>query len=242
MKHLVLAAALLVGGCVTYASVASPISPVRTNQVRESNYTIGVERNVVVGDPIVRVRDYSEVVTETTLMEANESFELSGGIVHINFQRGERLPIFGQRVEDGVTYTVARKGEFGIHIAPDGTIGPRVINGLGRAHTPAEVVMVYRFSPSSSSARFNRVADRNVQRTAAGQNFEIVFNGIDGQAMRFQYREYTANDLARPAFFQELSYPLATRTIRFREIVINVASIDAQEVRYTVVADGRTSP
>lgn len=119
-------------------------------------------------------------------------------------QGGNRFhAIVGQRVEGGVTYTVARKGEFGIHIASDGTMGLRVINGLGRTGGPAEVVMVYRFSPSSSSARFNRVADRIVQRTSAGQNFEIVFNGIDGQAMRFQYREYTANDFARPAFFQD---------------------------------------
>lgn len=240
MKYSMLVAALFLGGCVTQASLASPVAPARVNQVRESNYTIGVERTVVVGDPIVRVRDYSEVVTETATMEASESFRLSGGIVHIDFQRGERLQIVGQRVEEGVTFAVARKGEFGIQIAEDGSISSRVINGMGRG--AMQVVMVYRFEPNSPTARFIRVADRRAQRTSSGQNFELVFNGIDGQAMRFQYREYTGDDLARPAFFQELSYPLATSTVRFREVIINVASIDAQAIRYTVVADGRSTP
>lgn len=235
MRGLALLAVLLVTGCATVA-VSTGKGPAQVNQVRDANYTLGVEQTVVVGDPIVRIRDYSETITETASMEASEAFVLSGGLVSIQFQRGERLPIFGERVNDGVTYTVAAKGAYGIQIAPDGSIGPGVINGLG---TDVQVVMAYRFTPSSPTARFTRAVDRQVQRTpSGGQNFEIVFNGIDGQAMRFQYREYTAEDLARPAFFQELSYPLRTDTIRFRQILVHVAAVDAQQIRYTVLEDG----
>jgi hypothetical protein len=237
MKRLVIFGALFLAACATVAMTVDK-APEQTNQVRDTNYTLGVERTVVVGNPIVRVRDYLETITETASMEATESFQLTGGIVTILFQRGERLPIFGQRVTDGTTYTVARKDRFGIQIAPDGSIGPGVINGLG---TDVQVVMAYRFSPSSPTARFNRVVDRNARSSQSGQNFEIVFNGIDGQAMHFQYREYTADDLARPAFSQDLSYPLSTRTIRFRDLVIAVASVNAEEIRHTVVADGRPS-
>lgn len=234
MRRSIVVLALLLMGCATVAvSTDKPVAEAR--QVRDANYALGVEQTVVVGDPLVRVRDYAETVTEVAAMEANESFQLSGGVIRISLQQGERLPVFGQRVNDGVTYTVARKGEYGIQIAPDGSIGAGVINGLG---TDVQVVMAYRFSASSSSARFTRVVDRHVQRTPSGQNFEIVFNGIDGQAMRFQYREYTGNDLARPAFAQDLSYPLHSTTIRFRQIVISVASVDAQQIRYTVTSDG----
>lgn len=226
--------ATLLSACATVA-VSGDKGSSETRQVRDANYQVGVERTVVVGDAIIRVRDFAETVTETASMEANENFQISGGVVTIPIARGERLPVFGQRDVDGVAYTVVRKGEFGIQVAPDGSVGPGVINGLG---TDIQVVMAYRFSTSSPTARFRRVVDTRSQRTPTGSNFEIVFNGIDGQAMRFQYREYTANDMARPAFFQELSYPLGTRTLRFREMVINVAAIDAQQIRYTVASDG----
>jgi hypothetical protein len=72
---------------------------------------------------------------------------------------------------------------------------------------------------------------------ATDENFEIVFNGIDGQAMHMQYREYTSDNLARPAFSQELSYPLGTKTIRFRKLLLTVENINANEITYTVVSD-----
>jgi hypothetical protein len=234
MKQIAMVAALALAGCVT-VDVGGDKSPAQVNHVRDANYTIGVERTVVVGDPIVRVRDYSETVTEVPSMEATETFRLLGGPVAIAFQQGERLPIYGQRTNNGVTYTVAIKDGLGIQIAPDGTIGAGIINGLG---TDAQVVMVYHYSPSSATARFNRVVNRRTQRTQSGQNFEIVFNGIDGQAMHFQYREYTGDDFIRPAFSQDLSYPLRTNTIRFRDMVMAVSSADAQQIRYTVVSEG----
>lgn len=233
---LIIAAVSLLG-CATVQYLPDK-GQLASRQVRDSNYTIGAEQTVVVGNPIVRVRDYQEITTETASIQASESFRLSGGIVSIDFTEGETLPIVGQRVNSGVTYTVAQKREFGIQVGPDGIPAPGVINGLG---TDMQVVMMYHFVPSSSTARLNRIVDRRVQRIPSGQNFEIVFNGIDGQAMHFQYREYTGDDLARPAFFQELSYPLTTRIVRFRELVIGISSVDAQQVRYTVTADGRGS-
>lgn len=226
--------ALALTACVTVTASPDGKGRTETNQRRERNYELGIPREAVVGDPLVRVRDFIETVTEVDSMEPSESFTLTGGVVSIHFRAGERLPIYGQRVNDGITYTVVRKDWYGVQIGPDGTIAPGVINSLG---TGTEVVMVYRFQPSSTTARFSRTTARDVQRTATGSNFEIVFNGIDGQAMRFQYREYTADDMARPAFFQDLSYPLNSRTIRFRSMEIAVASVDAQRITYTVVAE-----
>jgi len=227
--------ALALGGCATVAPSMEGKGVTTTREVRERDYIIGVERSVVVGNSIVRVRDYLESVTETPSMVASQDFQLSGGPVTMRFRQGEQLAIIGERVVDGRNYTVAAKDNaFGIQIADDGTIAPGVLNNVN----VAPVVMVYQFQPNPAGARFTRATDRQVSRSPRGQNFEIVFNGIDGQAMRFQYREYTAEDMARPAFYQELSYPLNTRTVRFRDIVIQVAAVDAQQIRFTVTADG----
>ncbi len=228
---LALLAAIFIGSCATVTTTAEFKPSTETATRRERNYELNAESAAVVGEPIVRVRDFIERVTEYPAMEANEPFSLTGGPVTLTFAPGERLAIAGERVNDGITYTVLRKGWYGIQVVPDGSIGPGVINGLGGS---TQVLMAYRFSPSSQTARFIRTVARDVRRTATGQNFEIVFNGIDGQTMRFQYREYTASDMARPAFFQDLSYPLSSRTIRFRSISIDVAAVDAQQITYTV--------
>ena len=70
-----------------------------------------------------------------------------------------------------------------------------------------------------------------------GLNFDITFTGIDASVMRFTYREFTSNDMARPAFFQDLTYPLSSRQIRFRDIQIEIASVTAEGVTYAVIAD-----
>lgn len=222
------------GACATVTTSSAGKGATESFARRERNYELNVQRTAVVGDAIVRVRDYEEDVTRSQTMQANESFVLNGGLVSIPFSSGERLPIYGERVNDGVTYTVLQKDWYRIQIAPDGSVAPGVINSLG---TPAQVVMAYRFTPSSPTARFTQVTDTQVRRRATGQNFEIVFNGIDGQAMRFQYREYTVDDMARPAFFQDLSYPIGTSPIRFRTMVINVARVTAQDITYTVIAE-----
>ena len=56
------------------------------------------------------------------------------------------------------------------------------------------------------------------------------------------YREYTPDDLARPAFTQTLSYAAGSNIIRFRNVRIEVATADNEKIEYTVVADGYPAP
>ncbi len=58
--------------------------------------------------------------------------------------------------------------------------------------------------------------------------------GISDKSMNLLYREYTKDNMAREAFFQNLTYPLATRTIRFKNIQIAVAEVTDDHIRYSV--------
>jgi hypothetical protein len=44
--------------------------------------------------------------------------------------------------------------------------------------------------------------------------------------------------MARPAFSQELSYTIASKTIRFKKLLINVLDVNAERIRCVVVEDG----
>ena len=73
---------------------------------------------------------------------------------------------------------------------------------------------------------------------ASGYKYELLYQGIDGDTLRVGYREYV-DSLARPAFAQELTYPLASDAeteIRFKSVRIEVISADASEVAYRVLS------
>ena len=67
---------------------------------------------------------------------------------------------------------------------------------------------------------------------------ELIYSGLAGNVVRIVYREYVDN-LARPAFQQELQYDLDdSKTIRFRSVIIEVLAATNQTIQYKVVADG----
>lgn len=70
------------------------------------------------------------------------------------------------------------------------------------------------------------------------RNFEIVYSGLDAGSMRFVYREYTDNDLARAAFALDFAYPVGTAEVRFKDVVIDVRVAEPAQITYTVRSDG----
>ena len=69
-------------------------------------------------------------------------------------------------------------------------------------------------------------------------NFELIYTGTDNTSLFMTYREYTPDNLARPAFFQNLVYPANSDTIRFRDIKIKVHDKANSQIVYTVTEDG----
>ncbi len=65
---------------------------------------------------------------------------------------------------------------------------------------------------------------------------DFIYNGKVGNAIKFTYREYV-NDLARPAFTQDLQYDLSeSQIIGFRGLRIEVLSATNIKIDYKVLA------
>lgn len=65
---------------------------------------------------------------------------------------------------------------------------------------------------------------------------DFIYNGKVGNAIKFTYREY-ANDLARPAFTQDLQYDLKeSDTIGFRGLRIEILSATNTKIQYKVLS------
>ena len=65
---------------------------------------------------------------------------------------------------------------------------------------------------------------------------DFIYNGKVGNAIKFTYREY-ANDLARPAFTQDLQYDLKeSNIIGFRGLRIEILSATNTKIQYKVLS------
>jgi len=78
-----------------------------------------------------------------------------------------------------------------------------------------------------------RVGDRTIQD---GFKYELLYQGIDNGVVRVAYREYTEN-LARPAYSQELTYTLeASRDtkFRFKEVAAVIHAANNNKIEFTL--------
>lgn len=76
------------------------------------------------------------------------------------------------------------------------------------------------------------------RQVAAGDNFRQVISylGISGDTLRLSYREFS-NDMARPAFNEELTFPLAKgfpQQIAFKDLRMTILGIDGLGLRYRI--------
>lgn len=68
-----------------------------------------------------------------------------------------------------------------------------------------------------------------------GLKWELLYQGLESDVIKIAYREYS-NDLARPAFQQDLSYTLQddATEVRFRKVVLTIISATNSQITYTV--------
>lgn len=237
MRRQTLAVIAFLPLCACVSIQAPVIAPGTTKLVSARNYELGQTITAAVGDTLVRSKSYSETVTRQSAYRADQDFSVDGGIVHLTVRAGQELPVAGTRLIDGVRYDMASVGDVALLVGPDGALYPRLMGGLAPGMIPVQVIYAMRFTPASASLK--PIESKAISTAPGDENYELLFNGIDGQSIRLQYREYTAQDLARPAFSQDLSYPITVKTIRFRRLVIELDRVTDQEMVYRVTADGR---
>lgn len=71
-----------------------------------------------------------------------------------------------------------------------------------------------------------------------GFKYELIYQGVDNGVVRIAYREFTDN-LARPAFSQDLTYTLAANgetRATFRDVTMQIKAANNDSIEYTVTS------
>lgn len=227
--------ALSVSGC---AQQIRP--PLRTTlgaeRIFDKNYEIGQKLAAYVGQPIIKVKDYKVNRFSSKYMQASDDFTISGGIVTITGSKNTDYAVRGETTIDGKGYTVVSLPDqqlnprFGVLVNPDGSPHSKLLNH--------NIPMIYSFEISPPELKFIPSKDEEIDVGSGFLNYELVYGGTDGKSITITYREYTSNDLARPAFFQNLVYEAGKNQIRFKDTVIQVEDATNERIIFTVLSDG----
>lgn len=223
---------VLTSGCVSVRAVN--MAPTKSDHVYEKNYHIGTEKTAYVGEEIVKIKDYYITTQNLSKLRADSDFTLE--VFGQNTYRGnknEQFTILGQSDDELSNYLISVPTMPMIRFCIDkyGAMTDRLIGNMNQ---------VLAISPNLQpvDTRFRQVIVQAVDQNAGYVNFEIVFTGISDKSMNLLYREYTKDNMAREAFYQNLTYPLTTKTIRFKAIQIAVAEVTDDHIRYSVTTDG----
>jgi len=82
-----------------------------------------------------------------------------------------------------------------------------------------------------------RVTNKSVDKTAGFVNYELLYSGTNGVSFFITYREYTSDNVARPAFYQDLTFNSSSEYIRYKNLKIKVHTASDEGITFTVVED-----
>jgi hypothetical protein len=101
-----------------------------------------------------------------------------------------------------------------------------------------EKMLFYPLFISVSPTVFEIQKDREIKTTIPGPTVELIYSGKNDISLNVTYREYTPDNLARTAFFQNITYQADAKQIRFKDFVIKIDDISNEKITYTVLEDG----
>lgn len=83
---------------------------------------------------------------------------------------------------------------------------------------------------------FKDVHLKNIQIFSKGSvQKELIYNGKSGSTIKLMYREYV-DDLARPSFFQDLSYDLSeSKMISYKNVTIEIVEATNTVIRFKIL-------
>lgn len=217
---MVAATAMTLSGC---ASVAPPPAPV-VSHIDNRNYVAGEAKTTNVGEAMVQVEDY---------------YARTSGYGGWISQFGLTVPgslggsyTFGP----GVIYATAYRREIGgqTYDVLSGFMDPLLVDQTGRVAKVGASMGPLTSDLRDTGDRLTRYDSRMVDTTLPFRKFELVYSGRTGDTIRIAYREYSPQDLARTAFFQELTYSVDEPVIRFKDLELVVSEATNSSIRFTV--------
>jgi hypothetical protein len=225
---LILFACALVAGC---KSSFRPIQPMVTSTPIDDP-PIGVESRSELGETLVK--------KGTQYLIEGQAIEMQDDLVATRFGVETRIPkqtMLATAEDDDWTYFSAANVYTRFPLRSD-TVGP---GGMTMAKSSSDWIEIYGTLGPEDAASLDRPSWMKVTtatKTDDKRNSyvqELLYNGRIGNRVSFLYREFQ-NDVARPAFTQEITYDLAEgKEVGFKGARLEIIDANNRYIRYRVL-------
>jgi hypothetical protein len=219
------------------------------SQIRyEKNYKIGERITAFVGQEIIRVRSFNE--KREIFSSVNEKIVRSQGSLYIHarynvtnyhikseankeYQIDRSIQVDNQRFNI-IALNDDNGNRWGILIYDNGI----VLNDAIYSYEQKKLFYPLFISVSPIVFEISKKKDREIKTTITGPFYELIYSGKNDISLNFTYREYTPDNLARTAFFQNITYQADAKQIRFKDFIIRIEDVSNEKITYTVLEDG----
>jgi len=228
------------------------VTPVENNGKRSKiyakTYSIGKQIIAYIGQPMVRWQEGWDTGKEYIVFEDDFSLNFyykepplgnyrSCSIVG---KKGYQSAIlFLTEYEDKKYFIVDRECDsgtwVGLLIGEDGKLNESIIADAG--HFIGYKLEDVTISPPTTHFELYSGPDMR-----GGLSRELIFGGVNNVSINVTYREYTPDDMARQAFFQNIIYQTSAEIIRFQDFKIKVHEVTNEKIVFTVIDDGLGAP
>lgn len=214
--------------------LASSKSPVRYDK----SYKLNSVENVNIGNPIlaVTVWDFSVphyyiAATSPSSLSLNCRWKFRTYTVNIKSYFAHRINSFVEI--DGKIYFIAKvNGDWGILISESG----KALNSC--IYSFYDSMLFYPDEPFPIPGNITFTLAEVGKKDLI---YELIYSGRNDVSLNFTYREFTGEDLARPAFYQNVTYQAAARQIQFKSFTINILEASNEKITYSISDDGSNS-
>lgn len=212
--------------CVLLYSCATPIKPISLQHRNSINVELNTVMSAEIGEKLIEKgeEDYQDAY------QIINSPNFSGTMIPFPYKNGDVLPLSGETKEWLLYYGSSL------------SIGSMSYTA-GIAKSKSNENIVKPFFNSQNGFITKDVKGFEVKETIYVNprcqdcyKKEFVYNGKTSNSVKFIYREYI-NDMARPAFNQELNYDLnESSTVGFKGLRIEIIKATNTNIQYKVLS------
>jgi hypothetical protein len=217
---------IFISGCILSYPVYNRIEPYSKKEETTSGCRIGIEQESTTGSSMILIAKFTTITTSRLVYKSKYTLPPDPKGFEIN--PSQTWIAWGRR-EGGLIRIIVEGNNpyLGLEIFEDGSIPDQTMNDwkLRERQLPDKKLFEKILVPVDAGRM-------------EGFKAELIYNGISKNTIKITYREYM-NELARPAFYQELNYDLdKSNLIQFKTLKIKVLHADNSLIRFIILDDG----
>lgn len=200
------------------------------------DYQLGVKKTAFIGQEIINLKEYHTTIP-VALSQGSATIETRYKLSRIllTIESDNTYPLRGTINNGQDYYLIEPSGasyyNWKLLISADGRISKESLYSqtYEMVYTPNEEISI---TPQNYKLSFTGMCDGPIL------SYQLIYSGINDVSLNMTYKEFTGDDIARPSFFQNLTYNANAKQIRFKNFLIQIHDVTNEKITYTILEDG----